>query len=429
MLEIIILAKYFLNKCILNTNIMDPDALNIRISQFNSNTSQASYKKKKKTDAVQLRKSKRADETFKKRNIITDDLKIENLDKSAVFELIKSNNPEETALGLNLFMKITATEASNDYIDICLDYIIQLLLSGEDFIKSQAILVIVSISSSNYSVLASNKIPLLINLIQDSSDFIKEHIFLILGNLALDWEKNANCMFENNLIEISLKILENTQNQKILKKMCWCISCCYQYYLPQQIDTIFSILSFALKENFKSIFPEILLALAKIAKVTTKLFITSGVYIIIIKLLKIDLQSIQKSALRIIGNLFNGDDDDVNALIQRGVCKDLSRALESKNKDVRAIAMWAVSNLCAGRSIEEIITKGIFKQIIDLAITDCTLVQKEAAWALINAASSSDNYILDKMIADGLLSALCYLLSLVEPKIKNVLLKSIFQIL
>ena len=326
-------------------------------------------------------------------------------------------------------MKITATEASNDYIDICLDYIIQLLLSGEDFIKSQAILVIVSISSSNYSVLASNKIPLLINLIQDSSDFIKEHIFLILGNLALDWEKNANCMFENNLIEISLKILENTQNQKILKKMCWCISCCYQYYLPQQIDTIFSILSFALKENFKSIFPEILLALAKIAKVTTKLFITSGVYIIIIKLLKIDLQSIQKSALRIIGNLFNGDDDDVNALIQRGVCKDLSRALESKNKDVRAIAMWAVSNLCAGRSIEEIITKGIFKQIIDLAITDCTLVQKEAAWALINAASSSDNYILDKMIADGLLSALCYLLSLVEPKLKNVLLKSILQIL
>ena len=96
------------------------------------------------------------------------------------------------------------------------------------------------------------------------------------------------------------------------------------------------------------------------------------------KLCKIDLIKFQQPSFRIIGNMLNGTNEQVNYMIQNGALRALSNGLESRAKTVKVEVLWGLSNLCAGKHVSPIINKGIFKKIIDIAVTDCVDVQKEA---------------------------------------------------
>ena len=237
-------------------------------------------------------------------------------------------------------------------------------------------------------------------------------------------------MLANNIVEISQQIINDPLSSAVIKKkLCWCAShCCRNPKLPG-VSSLIPVLSTALFQNLIEIYPDVLWALANLSEFYKSELVSCNILPTIVKLSKIDLKTVQQPSLRIIGNLLGGSDQSADAVVGLGVIRCLSRALESRNKDIRVEAMWGISNLCAGKHAQDVVSKGVFKQVVEIAVTDSIEIQREAVWSLSNAVLSCDKEAIELLVADGMLSAICYLLGTVDLRAKRILLKTIGRVL
>lgn len=396
------------------------------------------HKDQKNRIKAELRRNKRVEDTFTKRNIINEESQTFTNDPSLILQLLTSDKSDEIIEGLQSLEKVLSYGATSNFIDLCIYSSMPLLaykrsemtyLDKEISIEILVSTVIASISNSEFSLLLSKWIPTLIDYIPISDSKVQENIYWILGNIALDSENNRFNIFENRLIEISQKILESPKTPNIAKKVCWCVSHCCKARLSPLAFSAIPVLGLALKSNLIEILPEVLWAFCNLSQVYKDLIVSSNILPLVVKLSKIDLNKIQHPALRILGNMLNGTDDQIDYLIGIGLLRSLSNALESRVKTIRLEALWGISNICTGVYIKKIISSGLFKKVIELAVTDCLEIQKETIWSISNAIAYCESLELNDLIDQGLLSATCFLLSTVDPKSKLILLKTIWKVL
>lgn len=383
------------------------------------------YKEGKMRKKIQLRKEKRADLAFCKRNIVIESIEVLMIDKVKVMDLLRSDQIEEQIEGLAGLKKLICLDLGPEYFEVGIMASINLLSQNSLMVSLYSTALLVAISNSNYSNLLSQWIPTFISFLPISHIKVQEDLYWILGNIALDSESNRKKLLENDLLKISIEIL-NSPNQNIIKKnICWCISHCCKHPISPEISIAIPILLQVFINNLVEIYPEVLLALANLSEVYQKEIVEFGILPFAVKLSKVHLKNIQKPAIRIIGNVLTGDLEYIHVLVKLKVIRCLSKALESKCKEIRCEAMWAISNLCGSDCVKEVIKNGVFLQIIELAVTDCLDIQKEAVWALANTIMICESSEIEELVNKGLLSAVCFLLGVVDYKLKYALLKSI----
>jgi len=160
--------------------------------------------------------------------------------------------------------------------------------------------------------------------------------------------------------------------------------------------------------------------------------IQSGVCKRLIELLMHKSDNVKTPALRTVGNIVTGDDNQTQIILNVGALTCLENLLQSPKKSIRKEACWTISNITAGNrsQIQAIIDAGLIKPLVELLDQKSEFeIRKEAAWALSNATSGGSPEQIRYLVQCGCIKPLCDMLSLSDPRIVLVALEGLENIL
>merc|ERR1719171_1035580 len=140
---------------------------------------------------------------------------------------------------------------------------------------------------------------------------------------------------------------------------------------------------------------------------------------------------VQTPALRAVGNIVTGDDEQTQVVLAHGVCKPLLQLLSHQKKGIKKEACWAISNITAGNQdqIQEVINNGLIPPVIGLLQTGDFDIKKEAAWVISNATAGQNPQQIEYLVEAGCIKPLVDLLSINDVKVISVALEALDNIL
>ena len=151
----------------------------------------------------------------------------------------------------------------------------------------------------------------------------------------------------------------------------------------------------------------------------------------IIKCLDIEVQYIQLSCLRVVGNIASGNANQTQRLIEWNVLDYLKKTIFNQKKNIRKESAWIISNIAAGtqKQIETLISQN-FLPILDQAIQkDEQEIKKECIWAVCNLTSVENPEYIKKILEQGILRIICNCLKMEDAKYLAVCLEAFTNLL
>ncbi|KAM3955113.1 importin subunit alpha-1 [Aphomia sociella] len=151
----------------------------------------------------------------------------------------------------------------------------------------------------------------------------------------------------------------------------------------------------------------------------------------LVKLLEHKSPAVRTPALRAIGNMLTGSDEQTDRCLNAGCLDHLATLLRCGKPSLMKEAAWAVSNILAGTSdqIQRAIDKGILEHLIYVLSYEDIKCQKEAAWAVTNLCLGGAAPQLDALLAAGALPPYCALLAARDHRAQAVVLDGLAHLL
>ncbi|XP_063091096.1 importin subunit alpha-6 isoform X2 [Cavia porcellus] len=148
-------------------------------------------------------------------------------------------------------------------------------------------------------------------------------------------------------------------------------------------------------------------------------------------LLEYNDDKVVSPALRAVGNIVTGDDIQTQVILNCSALPCLLRLLSNPKESIRKEACWTISNITAGNraQIQAIIDASIFPVLIEILQKAEFRTRKEAAWAITNATSGGTPDQIRYLVALGCIKPLCDLLTVMDSKIVQVALNGLENIL
>jgi len=159
--------------------------------------------------------------------------------------------------------------------------------------------------------------------------------------------------------------------------------------------------------------------------------IQDGVCQRLIELLQHTSPLVQTPALRVVGNIVTGDDQQTEVILAGGALECLKQLLSHAKKSIRKETCWTISNVTAGTrdQIQEVINTGLIPPVIHLLQTADFDIKKEAAWAISNATSGGSPQQIGYLVECNCIKPLVDLLKVSDAKIIGVALEALDNIL
>ncbi|KIO19962.1 hypothetical protein M407DRAFT_82079, partial [Tulasnella calospora MUT 4182] len=156
-------------------------------------------------------------------------------------------------------------------------------------------------------------------------------------------------------------------------------------------------------------------------------FIATGVVPRLVKLLADSSSSIalQKQALRCLGYVVSGSDDDTDVAVDAGLLPGLLVPLESKNQDLCQLALLNASNVALGShsQVYALLDSGLLKPVVRVLMDDqeSTRCRREACWTISNLAKkvSGDAKVAQAFIEGRCVEALSAALLIPDRQVKG----------
>ncbi|CAD8106015.1 unnamed protein product [Paramecium sonneborni] len=138
-------------------------------------------------------------------------------------------------------------------------------------------------------------------------------------------------------------------------------------------------------------------------------------------------------ALRTIGNILAGNDEQTNQVLQTGVLQSFEKLLQHKKKSVRRDVIWSLSNIVAGTisQIKLIIRNdSLLKPLFKQAKKNNLEITKQIAFFISNSAIYAELTDLEYLIANyGFIQELSMLLDKKDENIIQVTLEGIYKLI
>jgi len=288
------------------------------------------------------------------------------------------------------------------------------------------------------AVIDAGAVPIFVQLLRNPDSDVREQAVWALGNIAGDSPKCRDLVLGSNTMEPLLELLEPQASVSMLRNATWTLSnLCRGKPQPDfnMVRIALPKLSQLLTSADEEVLTDACWALSYLSdgedsKIEEVLRV--GVVRRLVELLAHKSASVLVPALRTVGNIVTGNDQQTQQVINAGALEALRVLLEvSGRKSIRKEACWTISNITAGTrdQIQAVIERNIIPTLVQMLEGESFDIKKEAAWAISNATSGGDHNQVAYLVQCNCIPPLCALLECGDTKIVTVVLEALENIL
>lgn len=441
-----------------------------RLKSFKNNGRDLDDLRRRRTESsIELRKQKKDDQVLKRRNIsVTGEDETNAADKtnsnanaatsqqqtmslSEIIDIVTTCKDSETLFpAVQAIRKMLSRERNPPIDDVIKANLVQYLVSylnvvDHAMLQFEAAWALTNIASGTSHqtrhVVESGAIPQFIKLLSSPNSNVCEQAVWALGNIAGDGAELREFVIKNGIIEPLLALVRPDTPSTFLRNITWTLSnlCRNKNPAPSMevLQKLLPTLAQLLYYNDKEVLTDTCWALSYITDGPNEKIdavIKTGVVPRLIELLNLYHKSevgILSPALRCIGNIVTGSDDQTQCVIDSNALPVFHALLAHQKIGVQKEAAWTLSNITAGTQaqIQSVINANLIPLLVQVLGLGELRVQKEAAWALTNFTSGASTEQVLYLVQCQIMKPFCELLSSKDPKLIKVLLDGLCNIL
>ncbi|GJR70938.1 importin subunit alpha-2 [Tanacetum coccineum] len=284
-------------------------------------------------------------------------------------------------------------------------------------------------------VTGKGAVPRFVKLLESDNDSLYYQAVLGLGNIAGDSIECRNLVLEEGVLKCFSNQLNKLSALPMLKNAAWALSnfCRGKPELScDQATSALESIQKLISSDDGQVLKEACWALSYLSdgpNDNIQAVIDSGVCCRLVKLL--DSPFVLIPALRTVGNIATGNDIQTRCIINLEVLPRLLKLLTNDNKSIKKEACRTISNINFGNKdhIQKVIDAGIIDPLVDLLENSESDIKEEAAWAFLNATSFGRCTQIKYLVSHKCLKPLCALLICPVPRIVTVCLEGLENIL
>lgn len=290
-------------------------------------------------------------------------------------------------------------------------------------------------------------VPIFIQFLLHDNHELRDQCIWALGNIAGDCPQMRDMVLASSIMyplltNINAELDSTFPKVSIIRNATWALSnLCRGRPVPSWNEVVVALptLSRLITVDDQDTLADACWTLSYLSDVPAEHFerlndvINANVVPTLIKLTSNRSSAVQTPALRAIGNIVTGNEEQTQVVIDAGGLSAMRNLLSDPRISLQKEACWAISNVTAGTvsQIQSVIDAEIFPKLIHMLAYADLKVKREACWALSNATSmhSEQPNQVKYLVQQGCIKPLCDLLHCPDIKIILVALGGLNNIL
>eukprot|EP00743_Colponemidia_sp_Colp-15_P001592 GILK01001738.1.p1 GENE.GILK01001738.1~~GILK01001738.1.p1 ORF type:complete len:553 (-),score=117.16 GILK01001738.1:254-1912(-) len=419
-------------------------------------------RRKREEETISLRKNKREESIQKRRQLIVEDesataqqsapslaSRVERIPELAVN--LRATDADTVIAATSEFRKLLSSEHNPPIQQVIEAQVVprfveflQPPFDGYPKLQLEAAWALTNIASGSTEQTAHavqmGAIPSFIRLLHSHDDETREQAVWGLGNIAGDNTNFRDAIIHAGAVQALTQILASQSKLSMMRNAIWTLSNLCRGKPQPELSLIKPavpvIANVVCTQGDNEVLTDALWALSYISdghndRIEAVIEMGDGLINKIVEMLTHSNPGVITPALRCVGNIVTGTDDQTQAMIDANVLSKLNVLLSNPKKNLRKEACWAISNITAGSKaqIQAAINAGVFPSIVSLLRNGEFDVKKEACYAVCNATTGGGDKQMQYLVKQGVVAALSDVLSFPQPELVLVSLSGLENIL
>eukprot|EP01061_Rhynchopus_euleeides_P018597 TRINITY_DN3075_c0_g1_i10.p1 TRINITY_DN3075_c0_g1~~TRINITY_DN3075_c0_g1_i10.p1 ORF type:complete len:503 (+),score=91.17 TRINITY_DN3075_c0_g1_i10:68-1576(+) len=293
-------------------------------------------------------------------------------------------------------------------------------------------------SAHTRAVIDSNAIPELVRLLSSPKADVQEQVVWALGNIAGDSPAQRDLVINHGGIEALVDSMDQRTDVSFLRNAMWCLSNFYRGKPRPHSATIAAALPMVVRmmqHSDNDVKMDALWAISYASDGSSSCIQSvvdqPGVVQRLIQECTANTsRAIVTPALRTIGNIVTGSDQQTQLLLDAGALSAIRTLMTNSTASLcLKECCWALSNITAGSrsQIQAVIDEGLLAPVINALATGSNDVKKEATWVLSNLAEGGSKAHIAAAVEAGCIPPMVACLRH-EPRIRTIALAGLDNI-